>query len=114
MTQAMMIDARRYRCPVCGAEIGEPCQGEPNPHHYSQPGYRVKIRPHKERLNIFERENIVVIANNTANQVLRTIEKYVPKDKIGDLIEDLSEIAGNKSYRETIELLRQQYEKENQ
>jgi hypothetical protein len=43
----------------------------------------------------------MVVARGTANQVLRIIEKYVRKDKIGDLIED------------TITLLRDQYKREN-
>lgn len=54
----------------------------------------------------------MVVAKSTATQVLRVIERYVRKDRIGDLIEDLSEISGSQSYRETIELLRKQYKAE--
>jgi hypothetical protein len=56
----------------------------------------------------------MVVARNTAAQVLRVIERFVAKEHIGDLIEDLSEVTGNKSYQDTIELLRKQYKAERQ
>lgn len=52
----------------------------------------------------------MVVSQNTAEQVLTAIEKYMTdKKKIVNLLNDLSEITGNQSYINTIDLLRKQY-----
>lgn len=55
----------------------------------------------------------MVVSTNTATEVLNAIEKYmVDRHQIVNLLNDLSKVEGNQSYKDTIQLLRSQYIKE--
>jgi hypothetical protein len=47
----------------------------------------------------------MVASNNTIDAVAQVIRKHVDRDTITKLCRDLIEIPGNKSFRDTIEIL---------
>jgi hypothetical protein len=56
--------------------------------------------------------NVMVVSRNTVAEILRVIERSfrdLPKERIRVLLKELSEVPGNKSYRDTIALMRKQY-----
>jgi hypothetical protein len=54
-----------------------------------------------------ERENVdMSVSHDTAAKVLEVLSKYVPPDQMTACIDDLRMIPGNKSFRETIWLIR--------
>jgi hypothetical protein len=53
-------------------------------------------------------ETKMVASVNTVEKVMSVILKYVDKDNINNMILELEEIPGNKSFLDTIQRLRQQ------
>jgi hypothetical protein len=47
----------------------------------------------------------MVVSRSTADQVLATLLAHLDEQKARALVDDLLKISGNKSFRETIELL---------
>lgn len=47
----------------------------------------------------------MVTSVKTAHNVLDVILKYVPDDQIDNLINELKDVQGNKSYQDTVKLI---------
>ena len=45
------------------------------------------------------------VSNKTALDLVAVIRKHVPPNRIPDLLEDLYEIRGNESFRDTIKMV---------
>jgi len=53
----------------------------------------------------------VTVSKNTAREVLDIVEQYVPSAQLGQLLQELAKVKGNRSYADTIALLRNEHEK---
>lgn len=52
----------------------------------------------------------MVASENTVEELYKLLWKYVPPDKFDGLMLELNDIAGNKSFRETVERLQNLHE----
>jgi hypothetical protein len=46
-------------------------------------------------------------SKTTAQQLAEIVRRYVPEDKIPAMLDDLTQVPGNKSFREVVQMLEQ-------
>jgi hypothetical protein len=48
----------------------------------------------------------MVASRKTIDDIYRVIERYIDPDKVGDMLDDLAKVEGNRSFRDTVDGLR--------